>query len=79
MKISRQTTEVVSFSLPWATLQKMEQARKREGETRSNFIRRLIERYVEDNRWEKIYKKGEETARRFNIKSEEDIDKILHA
>jgi len=79
MKVIRQTTEVVSLSLPGATFKKLEQTRKQEGETRSNFIRRLIESYVEDNRWGEIYKRGEEAARKFNIKSEEDVDKILHA
>lgn len=77
MKIVR-TTEVVSVSLPAPTLRKMERARRREGETRSNFIRNLIERYVEDGRWEKIYRRGEKTALRFDIKSEEDVDRILH-
>lgn len=77
MKIIR-TTEVVSVSLPVPTLRKMERARKREGETRSNFIRNLVERYVEDVRWERIYRRGEKTALKFGIKSEEDIDRILH-
>lgn len=78
MKILRQTTEVISVSLPQRTLRKMEEARKRKGETRSNFIRNLLERYLEDIRWERIYKRGEKTARKFNIKSEEDVDRILH-
>jgi hypothetical protein len=47
--------------------------------SRSAFIASLIDKEAENARWEKIYKKGEETAKKFKITSEEDIDRILHA
>lgn len=72
-------TAVISVSLPKKVFQKVEEARREEGETRSNFIRNLIERYTEDLRWERIYRRGAKTARKFDIKNESDIDKILHA
>lgn len=77
MKIVR-NTEVISVSLPQTTARMLELARKREGRTRSSFIKTLLDRYLEDSRWERIYKRGQETARRFNINSEDDIDRILH-
>lgn len=32
----------------------------------------------ENTRWSKLYTKGQETAKKFKVKSETDIDKILH-
>lgn len=77
MKIVR-NTEVVSVSLPQTTARMLELARKREGRTRSSFIKALVDRYLEDARWQRIYRRGQETARKFNINSEDDIDRILH-
>lgn len=77
MKIVR-NTEVISVSLPPRLSQRLDKARQREGRTRSNFIRNMLEQYLEDARWERIYRRGAETARKFNITSEDDIDRILH-
>lgn len=33
---------------------------------------------TKDNLWVNLYKKGAETAKKFKITSEKDIDKILH-
>ena len=79
MKTIQRTTEVISISLPKIIAVRLEVARKRQGQSRSAFITSLINRISEDGRWEKIYKKGVETARKFKITSEEDIDHILHA
>lgn len=78
MKITR-NTEVVSVSLPKAVAQKLTEASKKEGRTKSGLIAEMLRRYLEDIRWERIYRRGEETARRLNLTSEEDIDRILHA
>ncbi len=77
MKILR-NTEVVSISLSPSISQRIEKARKLEGQTRSGFFRKLVDWYLEDSRWQRIYRRGEETARKFNINSEEDVDRILH-
>lgn len=79
MKSIQRTTEIISISLPRVIALKLETARKRQGQSRSAFIASLINRINEDGRWERIYKKGAETARKFKITSEEDIDRILHA
>lgn len=78
MKSIQRTTEVISISLPKNIAFRLEEARKHQGQSRSAFIAYLIERISEDSRWEAIYKKGAETARKFKITSEEDIDRILH-
>jgi metal-responsive CopG/Arc/MetJ family transcriptional regulator len=72
-------TQVVSISLPKRVASKLEQARKTRGQSRSAFIASLIEKEAEEARWQRIYKKGQETAKEFKITSEEDIDRILHA
>ena len=79
MKNIQRTTEVISISLPKEIAFRLEEARRRQGQSRSAFIASLINQISEDERWERIYKKGTETAKRFKITSEEDIDRILHA
>lgn len=78
MKNIQRSTEVISISLPKKTAQKLEKARKQNGQSRSAFISSLIDQTTEEQRWEKIYAKGAQTARQFKITSEEDIDRILH-
>lgn len=78
MKVIRRTTEVISVSLPKGVAMKLEKARKLRGQSRSAFIASLVDQTTEDERWQRIYKKGAETARRFKITSEDDIDRILH-
>lgn len=72
------TTAVISVSLPPQVLRKLENEREKYGQTRSAFIVSLIKRYTEDKRWERIYARGEETAKKFGITSEEDIERILN-
>lgn len=76
--IQRSTTTVMSVSLPKNVAGKMEEVRSLTGQSKSAFIASLIQRAAEDNRWAKIYKRGEKTAKQFKITSEEDIDRILH-
>lgn len=78
MKVIQRTTEVVSVSLPKKVVEKMDWARKIRGQNRSSFISALISRIAEEERWQRIYKRGAKTARKFKITSEEDIDRLLH-
>ncbi len=78
MKSIQRTTEVISISLPKKVAQKLERERRSQGQSRSAFIASLIDRISEEERWGRIYRKGEATARRFKITSEDDIDRILH-
>ena len=76
--IQRATTEVISVSLPKPTVKKLEKVRKLRGQSRSSYLAHLIEKEVERDRWERIFKKGREVARKLKITSEDDIDRILH-
>lgn len=79
MKNITRNTAVVSVSLPLVIADKLEKTRRLRGQSRSAFISSLIDKEAEEARWQKIYKRGQETAREFKITSEEDIDRILHA
>lgn len=78
MKTITRNTEVVSISLLKATAVKLDEVRQDRGQSRSALISSLIEKEAENKRWQEIYKKGRETALKFNITSEDDIDRILH-
>lgn len=78
MKTISRTTEVISVSLPRPVAWKLERARKAAGQSRSAFITALVNKEVEERRWQEIYKRGKETALRFKITSEADIDRIIH-
>ncbi len=78
MKTIQRSTAVISVSLPKKTAEKLEHVRKLSGQSRSAFITSLIDQTVEEQRWEKIYRRGAQTAREFKIISEEDIDRIMH-
>lgn len=78
MKNIQRNTEVVSVSLPKKIANKLDEMRKEQGQSRSALIASLISQQAEEKRWQKIYKTGEKTARKFRITSEEDIDRILH-
>jgi len=78
MKIIQRTTDVISISLPKNVSQKLDRISKDKGQSKSSLITSLIDQFAENNRWQRIYKRGEETGRKFKITSEDDIDRILH-
>lgn len=78
MKVQRVTTHVISVSIPKNVAEKLEKTRKIRGQSRSAFITSLIDQTAENEKWQRIYKKGVDTARKFKITSEDDIDRILH-
>lgn len=70
--------QVISISLYKKYLKKLDQMSKRESKSRSQLIRELIDRYEVETEWEQIRKWGRETAKKFNIKSEEDVLRIIN-
>lgn len=78
MKNIQRNTEVISVSLPKSVAQRLEEARKQRGQSRSAFVASLIDQMAEEQRWQNIYRKGTKTAKVMGITSEEDIDRILH-
>ncbi len=78
MKTINRKTAVFSVSLSKDAAQKLEKARRANGQSRSAFIASLIEKETEQERWRRIYQKGMRTARACKITSEDDIDRLLH-
>lgn len=76
--IQRNGTQVISVSLPKPVINKLEKERVLKGQSRSAFITSLIDQVSEEQRWQRIYTKGGQTAATFKITSEDDIDRILH-
>ena len=75
--ISRNTT-VVSVSLKPETVKTLDRVRSARGQSRSAFISALIQEKAEVERWQRIYEYGRQTALKFGITSEADIDRIIH-
>ncbi len=79
MKRIVRKTMVVSVSLPPDVAEKLEKSRHRTGQSRSAFIASLIEKQTEEERWQRVYRRGQEAARELRLTSEDDIDRLLHA
>lgn len=71
-------TSVISISLPPEILAILEKLTQKTSKTRSEVIKDLLVRYYQDVSWEEIFAWGKKTRERFNIKSEEDILKIIN-
>ena len=70
--------QVISISLYKKYLNKLDQMSKKEDKSRSQLVRELIDKYETDKEWEEIYEIGRKTAKKFNIKSEEDVLRIIN-
>lgn len=70
----------VMFSLPLEVTSKIENLAKSENLSKSELLREMVavyERFRAETRWRELFAFGEETARRFAIKSEDGLFKIL--
>lgn len=71
-------TAVISISLPPEVLAILEQLTRKTSKTRSEVIKELLVSSCRDKSWEQIFMWGRQTKEKFNIKSEEDIIKIIN-
>ncbi len=73
------TTKVVNFSLPLDLYKKTENLARRRKVPKSQILKEALEAYVaSEERWEKLRAWGVETAETLGLRSEEDIEKLLH-
>ena len=73
-------SKVLSFSLPPDTASKIEDLAKSENRSKSELLREMVsvyERFQAETEWQELFTFGEETARRFKIKNEDELFKIL--
>lgn len=79
-KMSR-VTRTITISLPPQVFDEVERLAKVERKTKSELFRdmiRVYEDYLDERRWRRLRRLGGETARRLNITSEEDIERLVH-
>jgi len=80
LKMSR-STKTLTASLPPQILEEIEKLADQEKKTKSGLFRdmvRVYEDHLDEKRWRKMKRLGRETARKLNITSEEDIEKLVH-
>ncbi|MFQ6015707.1 MAG: ribbon-helix-helix protein, CopG family [Anaerolineae bacterium] len=70
------TTRVLNISVPPQMYEEIEQVAKEESRTKSELLREAFRQYQFNRRWKVIRQWGEITARRLNIVSDEDIERI---
>lgn len=72
-------SQTLNIALPKELVKKVDEVAKREYRNRSELIREALRVYIKDlEDWEKIFEHGRKTGKKFGIKSEEDVDRIIH-
>ena len=71
-------TKIITVSLPPEVAAQIDKLAAEENRTRSALVREAFREYVAYSRWRRLRKIGDQTAREFNIRSEADVDRILH-
>ena len=67
---------IINISMPQAMAKRVKQVAKEENRTQSALLREAFRKYEWKRDWEKIRAWGTETAKKFNIKSDEDVERI---
>lgn len=75
------TTRTLTISLPPRLYEEVERLAREENKTKSELFRdmiRVYEDYLDEKRVLRLRRLGKETAAKFDIRSEEDIVKLVH-
>ena len=70
------TTKTITFSLSPEMANRVEEAMKQQGRSRSEFIREAVLRYIEEREWRQLLQYGEERAREKGI-GPEDVARLV--
>ena len=71
------TTKPITISLPNNILRETERIAKEEVRTRTDVIREALNQYVASRRWQRLRQWGAQTAERLQLKTEEDLQRLL--
>lgn len=72
-------TKIVNLSLPNETYEQVEELADRMEVSKSEILREALKQYVaSEKRWQQIRRWGEETAKRLDIRDEDDVDRMIH-
>ena len=70
------TSKLVTISLLPELLEEVERLAKEEKRTRSEFFREAIRRYIEEKKWERIYRYGRLKAEERGL-AEADVERLI--
>lgn len=73
------TTKTWTISLPPKLVQEAERGAKEENRTKSELVREALRFYLEEQRWRKLQRKTALQAQALGIRTEEDVDRLVHA
>ncbi len=73
------TTQTWTVSLPPKLLREAERTAREEDRTKSELVREALRMYIEERRWRKLQRKTAMQAQALGIKTEEDVDRLIHA
>lgn len=72
-------TQTLNIALPRDLVQKVDEVAKKEYKNRSELIRQALHSYIERGaRWDKVLDTGKKYGKKMGIKSEEDVNRIVH-
>lgn len=74
-------SRTLTVSLPPQVMKEVERLAKEQHKTKSELFRdmlRVYEDYMDERRFSRLKRIGRETAQRFNVTSEEDVERIVH-
>lgn len=75
------TTKTLTVSLPPRTFAEIEKLAKLERKTKSELFRDMVKIYedhLDEERWKRMKRLGEETAKKYHLTSEDVIEKLIH-
>lgn len=71
---------ILNISVPGPLYEELETMAKKEAKTKAEFAREAIKRYIEsEKRWQRIRDWGRQTVRELDLKSEEEVENVVHA
>lgn len=70
--------KILNISLPSRLYFEVERFARKEAKTKAEFTREVLRQYLKrEKEWAEIYKLGERTAKKFGIKNEDDVERIV--
>ena len=72
------SSKVLSISAPPSLWDEIGKLAEKEQMTRSELLRVAAREYIRSRTWVELRKKGVKTALKFRIKTESDVDRVIH-
>jgi CopG family transcriptional regulator/antitoxin EndoAI len=74
-------TKTLTVSLPPLLYEEVEKLAKQENKTKSELFRDMVRVYedsLDERRWRRLRRTGTDSAKKLGVKSEEDIERLVH-